>query len=129
MCSTPSSYVPQGLQVGVDEAGDDLALQSAVLALLDDPLADYEFPSLDCDRPRDARTPPERGLARIERGRRRTAFAEGGAKTIARVDNKPTIGPIPCDWPECGLTTNPALIEAGIDPFTRQGLGRLNQGA
>ena len=36
-------HVAQGLQVALDEAGDDLAFEAAVLALLDDPLADDEF--------------------------------------------------------------------------------------
>jgi hypothetical protein len=46
MCSTPSSvldHTAQGFNVVLDEAGDDLAFEAAVLALLDDPLADYEF--------------------------------------------------------------------------------------
>jgi hypothetical protein len=47
MCSTPSSFsithIAQGFQVALDEAGDDLDCEAAVLALLDDPLADYEF--------------------------------------------------------------------------------------
>ena len=38
-------HLAQGLQVALDEAGDDLALEAAILALIDDPLADDEFPS------------------------------------------------------------------------------------
>jgi hypothetical protein len=37
--------VTHGLQVPLDEAGDDLPLKTAVLALLNDPLADDEFQS------------------------------------------------------------------------------------
>ena len=36
-------HMAQGLQVALDEAGDDLAFEAAVLTLLDDPLADDEF--------------------------------------------------------------------------------------
>jgi chromate transporter len=36
-------HIAQGFQVALDEAGDDLAFEAAVFALLDDPLADDEF--------------------------------------------------------------------------------------
>ena len=36
-------HIANGLQVALDEAGDDLALEAAVFALLDDPLADDEL--------------------------------------------------------------------------------------
>jgi hypothetical protein len=36
-------HIANGLQVALDEAGDDLALEAAVFALLDDPLPDDEF--------------------------------------------------------------------------------------
>jgi hypothetical protein len=36
-------HVADGLQVALEEAGHDLALEAAILALFDDPLADDEF--------------------------------------------------------------------------------------
>jgi hypothetical protein len=36
-------HIANGLQVALEEAGHDLALEAAVFALLDDPLADDEL--------------------------------------------------------------------------------------